>query len=197
MRIIRINKFLAEEESVDWLVADLLPNVGWTLLYGQRGLGKTTFAMQMCEALHTGKPFLGHTVKQTNIVYVQADSVALEWKEILKRVAPLSTGWTVVSVPDYAMDNPEYRSALSNLVHKPGMNTGYLVFDSLYNLTQKDVNTKSILSTIADMNIIAAGLPWLLIHHPRKDGEIYSGHNSIGGNCSNEWHLLKNKLPVG
>jgi hypothetical protein len=46
------------------------------------------------------------------------------------------------------------------------------------------------------MNAIAGGIPWLLVHHPRKDGEIYSGHNSIGGNCSNEWHLLRNKMKI-
>lgn len=196
MRIIRINKFLQEEESVDWLVADLLPSVGWTLFYGQRGLGKTTFAMQMCEALHTGALFLGRRTKQTNIVYIQADSVALEWKAILGRVAPKSIAWTVVSVPAYAMDNPEYRAMLSTMIHRTGMDTGFIVFDSLYNLTQKDINSKNILTTITDMNIMANNLPWMLIHHPRKDGEIYSGHNSIGGNCSNEWHLLRNKIKI-
>ncbi len=194
MRVVKINKFLEEKDNITWLIDDLLPDVGWTLFYGLRGLGKTTFAMQMCAALQQGCEFLGRRTVKTSILYIQADSVTEEWRAMLKRIAPKSDGYTAVEVPTRCLGNPEYISRLAHYVatFKPG----YVVFDSLYNLTAWPINTESVLIPINFMRDICNGVPWMLIHHPPHSESRAAGHHSLGGNCSNEWSLLKTKLKI-
>ena len=195
MRVIRINKFLEEEDNIQWLVESLLPNVGWTLFYGLRGLGKTTFAMQMCDALQRGVPFLGRKTVQTPILYVQADSVTAEWRQMLSRITPEGNdGFTAIDVPAQCLSTPEYVVRLVEYVQtfKPG----FVVFDSLYRLTRESINTEKIQVAVNIMNDICMGKPWLVIHHPPHSESRAAGHHSLGGTCSNEWSLLKTKLKI-
>ena len=195
MRPARIDKFIDEVDTIEWLIDKLLPNVGWTLLYGQQGLGKTTLAMQMCAALQQGTDFLGRQVKQTNILYIQADSVVAEWRAMLKRIAPKCKGHTVVDVPSKCLGSPECVVWLRNAVVK--INPGFVVFDSLYNLTAWPISTDNgILTCVNFMKDIASGKPWLLIHHPPHAENRAAGHHSLAANCSNEWSLLKTKLKI-
>lgn len=201
-RLTKLEEFLQEKERVNWLVEGLLPNIGWTLLYGVRGVGKSTFVLQLCDALQLGKQFLGKRVKQTDILYIQADSVADEFRAIVQRVAPKITGWTCISVPERALGQPSCVSAMYDIVQK--VKPGFVVFDSFYNLSHEDINTTKALVSINTMKGICKikrgesilELPWLLIHHPPHDVMRASGHNSIGGNCSNEWCLLASKLSI-
>lgn len=194
MRAVTIKQFITEEDSVEWLVDSLLPDVGWTLLVGMQGLGKSTFAMQLCSAMQQAVPFLGRDTQQRDILYIQADSPTVEWREMLRRIAPQSTGYTVVDVPSRCLDNAAYVEQLAFLVSK--VKPGYIVFDSLYNLTGKSLNTESVLLPVNMMKALAGSIPWLLIHHPPHGETRASGHNSLGANCSNEWHLTKNKLSI-
>ena len=203
MRVIKINKFVQEEEKITWLIRDLLPDVGWTLLYGMRGLGKTTFAVQMCAALEAGLPFLGRETVKTSTLYIQADSLTREWREMLKRIAPQSNGFTAIDVPASCLTNNEYVLRLKNYVEtfKPG----YVVFDSLYRLVGDNINTAKVLTFITLMNDICCfvdktglehHIPWMLIHHPPHHESRAAGHSSLGANNSNEWSLLKTKLKI-
>ena len=203
MRVVRIKKFLEEESKVEWLVDKLLPNVGWTLFYGLKGIGKTTFAMQLCGALQSGEDFLGRRVKKTDVLYFQADSIEEEWKEILRRIAKgtkgVEEGFTAVNVPRQALSNPMYVEAMSKSIKtfKPG----FVVFDSLYNLSAYKINTEKIIvdvNLMHDMCVDKEGnhIPWLVIHHPPHNESRAAGHHSLGGNCSNEWSLLKTKLSI-
>lgn len=199
MRTLRIDQFLKEQDTTQWLVQDLLPNVGWTLLYSERGSGKTTFAIQLCMALEEGKTFCAMQTTKTHTMYIQADSVSDEWRSILQRVCPKAGGTiTTVDVPERCMANEKYVAYLKEMVgkHKPG----FLVFDSLYNLASKtgQINSDGILDDINQMKAIAGNnsIPWMLIHHPPHGEARAAGSNSIGGNCSNDWLLLKGKLKI-
>lgn len=195
MRVVRLDKFIAEKETVNWLVDGLLPDVGWTLFYGQKGIGKTTFAMQLCCAMEQGLPFFERKTIKTNILYFQADSVTMEWREIVKRIAPKgNTGFTGVDVPDKCFGNNRYIDIMEGFIDK--LKPGYVVFDSLYNMTNISINTEGILGTINRMKEICKGIPWMLIHHPPHGENRAAGHNSLGANCSNEWALTKTKLIV-
>ena len=194
MRIVRVDKFTEEQSTLEWLVDGLLPNVGWTLLYGTAGYGKTTFAMQLAASLQSGARFLGRPVKQTNVVYVQAVSVEEEWREILRRVAPKSKALTVVEVPERVFDDPRRVKGISKWIEK--YQPGFVVFDSFYNLSGVDMNNAKALLPLNMIKAMLGKTPWLMVHHPRKEGDTYSGHNSIAGNCSNQWRLLKDKLVV-
>ena len=193
-RAVQIQKFVKEQSVIPWLVKELVPDVGWTLLVGSKAVGKTTFAMQMCASIQTGKDFLGRSVSQRDILFVQVDSVELEWRAILQRIAPQSLGWTLVSSPTSCLDNPSYVSALASLIAK--VNPGYIVWDSLYKLSRRPVNTERVTDTLDQLNLLSGTVPWLLIHHPPHDESRAAGHHSIGATCSNEWHLSRNKLVI-
>lgn len=193
-RAVTIRKFIAEEDNVPWLIDNLVPNVGWTLLIGRKGIGKTTFTIQMCMALQEGLPFLGRATLQRKILFVQADSVDVEWRAILKRVAPTSVGWTLVNIPSFALDTPEYFAGLANRIAQ--VQPGFIVFDSLYKFSRRPVNSERVTDTLAQLGLLAGVVPWLLIHHPPHEESRAAGHHSIGATCSNEWHLSKNKLTI-
>lgn len=193
-RAVTIRKFVQEQQSVQWLVHELVPNVGWTLLIGKKGVGKTTFAIQMCVALQEGSTFLGRACMQRNVLFVQCDSVENEWRAILERVAPTSTGYTMVNVPSFALDTPTYVSGMASLIAQ--VKPGYIVYDSLYKLSRKPVNSERVTDTLELLSLLSAGVPWLLIHHPPHEESRAAGHHSIGATCSNEWHLLRNKLLI-
>jgi RecA-family ATPase len=195
MRVIRLDKFIAEKEQVNWLVDGLLPDVGWTLFYGQKGIGKTTFAMQLCCAMQSGLPFFDRKTIHANILYFQADSVTTEWREIVKRIVPKgNAGFTGVDVPDKAFGNNRYIDTMAMFIDK--LKPGYIVFDSLYNMTNISINTEGILVTINKMKELCGSTPWMLIHHPPHGENRAAGHNSLGANCSNEWALTKTKLII-
>jgi RecA-family ATPase len=195
MRTVRIRKFLQEQDDVSWLIDTLLPDIGWTLLYGLRGVGKTTFALQMCDALQRGEPFMGLATKQTNILYIQADSVTAEWRYMMSRIAPqCDDGFTTIDVPSQCLSTPEYVASLCKAVQT--FDPGFVVFDSLYRLTRESINTERVQVALNIMGDIVQGRPWLLIHHPPHGESRAAGHHSIGGTCSNEWSLLKTKLKI-
>jgi RecA-family ATPase len=194
MRYIKISKFLEEKEEVHWLVEGLLPDVGWTLFCGKAGIGKTTFAIQMCEAIQSGKPFLERVTKKTRILFIQADSPAIEWRDILKRVSAKNDGFTVVDVEDKCLGMSSHIQALDNFISvvKPG----FVVWDSLYKLASEDINNPKILQSIDKMNKLCSGIPWMLIHHPPHDTDRAAGSSSLGANASNAWYLLQSKLRI-
>jgi RecA-family ATPase len=194
MRVERIKKFVEEDSSIEWLIEGLLPNVGWTLIVGTQGIGKSTFSIQLCAALQEGKPFLGKVTKQTSILYVQADSHVDEWRAILKRVAPKCDGLTLVDVPGKALGNVMYVEYISNVIQS--VKPGFIVFDSLYNLTDKLIGTEAVLLPIGQMRALAGNLPWMLIHHPPHSESRAAGHHSLSANCSNLWVLTKTKLRI-
>lgn len=194
MRAVPIAKFTTEDDNIEWLVDNLLPNVGFTLLIGKQGLGKTTFAMQLCAALQDGLPFLGRAVKQRNILYCQADSPTAEWREMLRRIAPRSKGYTLVDIPAKSLEIPEYIAQIQDKIER--VQPGFVVFDSLYNLTAKPISTEGVLIPINIMKMLCQTVPWLLIHHPPHNETRAAGHHSLAANCSNEWHLLRNKLAI-
>jgi hypothetical protein len=202
MKIVRIDKFVQEKDDpVDWIWQDMLPNTNWGILFGQSGIGKSTFLAQLCEALQTGKPFLNRKTIKTKTLYVQADTPAQEWRERLKQVSPTSTAYTVVGVPDGVLSQPRYVEELRKYIesYKPG----FIVFDSFYMLTHVDLNSKQALVPIESIKRLALDpdnpgrmIPWFLIHHPPHGESRPSGNNSIMATCGNIWGLMRNKLEI-
>lgn len=195
MRTLSIKKFMGEELSLIWLVEDLLPNVGWTLLCGQRGCGKTTFAVQLCMAIESGKPFIGRRTAKARTLYIQADSPTIEWQHMLKRICPEAPGgYTSIDVRKGVLGYPDDVKYLKDVVGQ--YSPGFIVFDSLYKLASKQINNEAVLEDVDTMESIADGIPWLVIHHPPHGESRAAGSNSIGGNCSNDWFLSKTTLTI-
>lgn len=195
MRAIQYRKFAAEEQHIEWLVDDLLPNVGWTFLIGAKGMGKTTFALQLCDALQEGKPFLGRKTVQANGLYIQADSPDLEWREMIRIILPQGIGYTIVNVPAKCLSNPSYVSELDDLINDK-VKPDFIVWDSLYKLTGVSINTEAILQPIFTMKALSGNRSWMLIHHPPNEELRAAGHHSGSADCSRLWLLMKSRLKI-
>lgn len=193
-RVIEVRDYVKEADNIDWLVQDLLPDVGWTLMVGMKAVGKTTLAIQLCRALETGEDFLGRKVSKRKTLIVQCDSSEVEWREFLRQRYPESRVWTAVAVPNNSFDNPDYLGKLGGLIAL--VNPGFIVFDSLYRFSSTPVNTDKVLDTIDKFNLLCGTVPFMLLHHPPHEMSRAAGHHSIGATCSNEWHLLKTKLVI-
>lgn len=195
MRAVQFEQFVQEHDEVEWLIEGLLPNVGWTLLSGREGSGKTTIALQMCDAIEEGKKFLHLNTVKTKVAYVQADSPDAEWRSIVKRVSPKGKGFTIIDVPQYCMDNPVEVDRLRKGIQDK-IQAGFVVFDSFYKMSRKSLSTEAALVPLSTMKMICDGKPFLLLHHMPHGEARPAGHNSIPADCSNNWILLKTKLKI-
>lgn len=192
---ITFRKFVEEKDDVTWLIDGLLPDVGWTLCVGAAGVGKTTLALQICDALQEGSDIFNRHTAKTKILYFQFDSRIAEWRAICKRVVPKSIGRSVHTAPMNSLDNPDYVYSLTDLIQSK-VKPGFVVWDSLYKLSQKDVNGRAILDVFQQLELICGDIPYMVLHHPPRNEMRASGFNGISGTCSNEWFLAKNKLLI-
>jgi hypothetical protein len=70
----RLKAFLAEpEEAVSWVVADLLPTGGLSLLGAKPKVGKSTLARAIAHAVSTGLPCLGRQTSRGLVLYVSIE----------------------------------------------------------------------------------------------------------------------------
>lgn len=194
MRVVRIDQFVNEEDDIQWLVDGLLPDTGWCLMVGEQGVGKTRFAMQMCEAMRVGTDFLRRATKKTSFLFFQADSLTKEWRGILKQVAPGSKGLSIIDVPECCLDNPAYVEWIAKAIAQ--VNPGYVVFDSLYNLTAADINNPKILLVLNRIKAIVGTIPWMLIHHPPQGESRAAGSRAIAASSSYNWVLSNTRLRI-
>ncbi len=206
MRGISLKNFVNEPETVQWIVEGLIPNAGWTIFVGTRGYGKTTFALQLSIALHKGVPFLGRKTLKTKVLFIQADSPRLEWREIIRRVGPESEAITVTDVPMHFVDNPSHVKVMKKIIdyYQPG----FVVFDSLYKIS-RTVTTDKVIEPITQLEELCTFIddkgtpsetirviPWMLIHHPPHDEKRAAGHHSIEGTASYVWYLMPDRLEI-
>jgi RecA-family ATPase len=198
MQYITFRRLAEKTYAQTWLVDQLIPATGWTLLIGAPKIGKSTFCAQLCASLEEGSPFLTLSTVESRTLYVQADSSEMEWKEQIERVAPQSGAGTLVSVPRNVLSIPEQIVLLQRFIEK--VQPDFTIWDSLYKLSNANTNTNAILTPIGIIETLVGDKPFLLIHHPTKDsmGGISggSGHNSLAAACSVHMTLKKTKLSV-
>jgi len=75
--ILPIKRFLDIKPALTnaWLVRDLLPIGGWTILYGSPGSGKSFLAIDLSLRIAAGLPVDGRRVQQGAVVYVAAEGL--------------------------------------------------------------------------------------------------------------------------
>ena len=60
--------------AADWVIELLIPDGAITLLCGDSGVGKSTFALALAGAVAHGQPFLGRAAKQRGVLYVDREN---------------------------------------------------------------------------------------------------------------------------
>lgn len=169
-----VPEFLSQTPlSPEWLVQELIPDFGWTLLVGPAKLGKSILSAQLAESLSLGKPFLGMpTAKVGKIVYVQADEPEREWWEQLKHLGMHDAPFhTVTDLPPYPLDHLETRHKLLEYL-KPA---SFVIWDSLYKLCLIDQNTQTGVMSALSRVKQTTPCPFLILGHPRKPSKDLPG----------------------
>lgn len=155
----------------EWLVPGVLLKGGITLLYGDAGAGKTSFAIQLAASLIAGEPTLGLSVQKCLPVLIEQDefSTIEDHKEKMAKVFPVVKD---VKLADRLVlwDNREYHfnreldvySALWDVV----------IIDAYTALGIEDINLPKTALVWDNLRGLARqyGCSFLVLHHSNKNG---------------------------
>ena len=156
-------------ESCEWLVENMLPVGGLSLLVAKPKVGKTSLAETLIHCVATGIPALGRTTRQGEVIYLQLEASAMETKDHFRKLgtrgdAPIRLLIGGVRVPDpvVAVEQALYK-------HRPVL----LVVDSIQQLLRfPEINEYSSVSNSIDPYVRMArhyGIHILFLHHLGKE----------------------------
>lgn len=72
--IYSLPSILSLDTRTDWLVDELIPRGAITLLTGESGTGKSTFALAMAAAIAAQKSFLGRKTTRSKVLYIDGEN---------------------------------------------------------------------------------------------------------------------------
>jgi Primase C terminal 2 (PriCT-2)/AAA domain len=73
--VIPAHEFAGGEPPV-WLIEDIFPQTGLGMIYGESGVGKTFFVLDIVGSVARGASWCGHQVKKGKVVYIVAEGVS-------------------------------------------------------------------------------------------------------------------------
>jgi hypothetical protein len=162
---------LCQQDPPDYLVEGLLPADDVHVAVGDSGLGKTAWAYQLGLCVASGKPFLGHPVRQSPVVYYDMENGR---QQVLDLARGLRRHLGIESFPpDFFVflndgDRPSTEHALAR------HNAGLVIIDSL-RAFEPDAEMEN--SNMADLLEVLRRrareyhAAVLLIHHIRKSND--------------------------
>ena len=169
------------DAKIEWLIADMLPMGGITLLSAASGTGKTWVAHAIAGAVARGEPFLGLDVKKRPVLYLDRENPLAVVKRNLKDLGIERTddlhiwgGWC----DEAALGPDDPRLVKFAETHQP-----LLIWDSLVRFHTGD--EQSAKDTSAFMthfrNLANVGANILLQHHTgkAKTSKEYRGSSDI------------------
>lgn len=178
------------ETPTKYVVEGLLPARGVHVLVGDSGIGKTPFAYQLGLCVAAGKPFLGHDVRPSRVLYCDIENGG----EQIVQVSDALCKYLGVheQLSDFLIALPENFSALEETIResKPDL----VIVDTLRALdpTAEETNT-SMGQELQKLHRIARehDCAILLIHHirkpPRDKGNLSSEARTLEDTRTLEW----------
>ena len=192
----------------DYIIPDLLPEVGRIALYGVAKKGKSFLALQLAFAVCQGIPFLGHDViKPGPVLYLQFDTPPELWQARLLKLQQAG-----IAIPDNLyvlhpatqprranlLDGTQARAVHDMLMaHLPAL----VIVDVLASIHHlKENEADDMKQIIGRLNTLFQGRAYLLVHHTSKPNlQPGAGHHSpssagrgssyLGGEMDANWLL--------
>ena len=168
----------AEDEALDWLVHDLLPVGGTSLLIGTPKSGKSSLARTIASKVATGRPWLGRETKAGSVLYVALDERRATVREHVRALATACAGHDTATLcerlhvafgPRPADPVPALAALLEGIDPAPVL----VVIDTLMKaLPFEDANDYGLSGeSMAQVTALAerTRAHFLLVHHQRKD----------------------------
>ena len=204
------SRFLVEswdsikDEPVEWLIEDIIPKKAFVALYAPPASYKSFIALDMAEAVATGRDWMGKTVKQSGVVlYIAGEGhgglgariKACKIKNDSPDGAPLYVIRAQINLRSSQEDFDNLISAINDLLETVGEKLQMIVLDTLMRMSGGGFNENSS----EDMGgfITQAGklqafydCALLVIHHSGKDvTKGLRGHSSLLGAVDTELEI--------
>jgi hypothetical protein len=204
------SRFLVEswdsikDEPVEWLIEDIIPKKAFVALYAPPASYKSFVALDMAEAVATGRDWMGKAVKQSGVVlYIAGEGhgglgariKACKIKNDSPDGAPLYVIRAQINLRSSQEDFDNLLSAINDLLETVGEKLQMIVLDTLMRMSGGGFNENSS----EDMGgfITQAGklqafydCALLVIHHSGKDvTKGLRGHSSLLGAVDTELEI--------
>lgn len=176
---------------MEWLIEGLIPKSGVSLLTGESGCGKSTFALALAGAVTQGRHFLGRETEQRDVLIVDGENGAAVLQERLNRLhiekTPLLYVWGVWSKK--LPSGPKEAAIVKFAEEKKPL----IIFDSLIEFhpgSEQDASeTRKYMQEFRRLS--AHGATVLLIHHTGKSegSKDYRGSSDIKASIDNGYVL--------
>lgn len=164
--------------KIEWLIDGIIPKNAATLFFGRGGIGKMTLSMQMCNAIASGKQFLGKASQKTTVIYVDYENSLPVLSDRLKMVgADEVLFWSSADDPKKLDQHDDVY--LNLLYENPNC---LFVFDTLRSAQDGDENDSrfmaAVMKNIRKLRDKEATI--ILLHHTKKGvDDVYKGSTAI------------------
>lgn len=164
--------------KMEWLIEGIIPKGAVSLLFGRGGIGKTTLALQICDAIASGGSFLNIPAEKTSVIYVDYENSLAILVDRLKKVGGEQIlFWTAADSPAQLDRDPQtYVGLLKN--HPNAL----LIFDTLRSAQTGDENESRSMALVMQTlrQLRDQGATVILLHHTRKGSDsTYKGSTAI------------------
>jgi hypothetical protein len=194
-----------QDEPVEWLIHGILPRKAFTALYGPPGSFKSFIALDMAEAIATGRPWMGNEVeKQGAVLYICGEGFggmgarikACQIHHSTPKGAPIYVIRHQLNLRSSAEDFNALMMAVVQLVETTGIEFQLLIIDTLArafgggNENDSDAMGSFITSMGKIQEFLACAL--MVLHHSGKDlAKGLRGHSSLLGAVDTQLEILR------
>jgi hypothetical protein len=187
-------------EPAEQLIAQVLPAHSYGVLRGRDGTYKTFVALDWALCLATGKPWQGHALERTKVLYVAGEGA----HGLAGRIDAWEQSWHIDVDPDWLVVR---KSALN--LHRPGPafehlltvitenDIGLVVIDTLRRVAGgADGNSSEMGAVVDNLDLIKRatdGGSVLVIAHTSKDDHDTRGYSGIEDDADFVWHAKRDE----
>jgi hypothetical protein len=194
-----------QDEPVEWLIEGVIPKGSFTALYGPPGSFKSFIALDIAEAIATGRTWMGKEVKQTGaVLYLAGEGFggigarikACKLHHQTEDGAPIYIVRHQLNLRSSAEDFNALMMAVVTLVEQTGMEFSLAIVDTLARAFGggNENSSEDMGAFITAMGKVQEFLncALMVLHHSGKDAaKGLRGHSSLLGAVDTELELLR------
>jgi len=194
-----------EDEPVEWLIDNVLPKKAFCALYGPPGSYKSFVALDIAEAVATGRPWMGREVQAAGaVLYIAGEGFggigarikACKMHNRTQAGAEIYVIRAAINMRSSAEDFDLLVASIKDLMEKSGVQFELVQIDTLARAFGggNENNSEDMGSFIHNAGRIQRmlGCAMMVLHHSGKDAtKGLRGHSSLLGAVDTQLELLK------